>query len=223
MFKSYLKVAFRNLLKHKTYSLLNIFGLAIGFACCILIAMYVGDELSYDSFHKNADRIFRVVLSYQKDGVKHWCSTPAPLKTALQTEYPELQTITRVGGGDNQAVVFYKNKQIRNRRVSRVDANFLQMFSLPLSSGNRVTALEDMNSVVVSRKLAATLFEDEDPMGKILKIGSFSRQKNHKITGILQKIPANSRFQVDALTSFKRYYVAGNEGNVSWGALNYST
>lgn len=217
------RIAIRNLLKHKIISAINIFGLAIGLGCCILILLYVGDELSFDTFHQHADRIYRVVLSYQKDGTEHFTDTPAPLKAALQTEYPELHDICRVGGDSRHWVVVYKHKQIRNQTVLRVDENFLDIFSFPLASGSKENALREINSVVISPSMAVALFADENPVGKLIKIGSLSRQTEYQVSGVLEKIPANSRFQMDALIPFKGYYVQGNEGNVSWGALNYTT
>jgi len=217
MLKSYLKIAFRNLLKYKVYSIINIFGLSVGLACCILIMLFVRDELSYDRFHRNADQIYRVVVEFKyKDRPDHFAHTQAPLAPALLNEFPEVLKAVRFARR-SEVLIAYKEKYFWEKGLMLADPSIFEVFSFPLIKGDSKTALSDPNSIVITQRIAQKYLSDVDPIGKILKIG-VEWVKGYKVTGILKNIPSNSQLQFDFLISF-----TNQKGNIGWGAWNYST
>ncbi len=199
MFKNYFKVAVRNMKRYKVYSFINITGLAIGMACCLLISLWVFDELSYDRFHEFADRIYRVEFDQNYSGnLFHVNVSPYPLARALETEIPEIEQAARYTdlgemlfqSGQN---TFYENK------VGAVDPSFLTIFSFPLTKGVRTKALNDPMSLVISQKTAEKYFGTEDPIGKILTVNN---RFEFLVTGIFQDVPQNSTFRFNVLISY---------------------
>ena len=223
MLKNYIKVAFRNLMRYKGYTLINISGLSIGLACCILIMLFIRDELSYDRFQENADRIYRIVSKVSKNGTPRYLpSTPVPLAPALQSEYPEALQVTRFCSGQGD-VITYGDIQTRGNRFMLADPNVFDVFTIPLVKGNPESALNDLNSVVISEGLAKKYFGNKDPAGKILQIGREGYSKDYKVSGIFKDLPSNSSLKFDCLASFKNVYVKDNEGNLTWKAYSCST
>ena len=217
MLKNYLKVALRNLRRYKTYSFINIFGLAVGIACCLLILLWIQDELSYDKFHKNADRIYRVSAEFNYAGrPDHFAHTPAPLAPALCNEFPEVIGAVRFAGGWRELIA-YGDKQFWVRRFVRADPNIFDVFTFPLAKGDPQKALKELYSIVITEEMAQKFFGDEDPLGKILNVGTEGRE-DYKITGVLKNVPSNSQLQFDCLVSFSH-----QRGNIGWGAWNYNT
>ncbi|UCE42105.1 MAG: ABC transporter permease [Candidatus Aminicenantes bacterium] len=203
MFKNYVKIAARNLYKQKAYSLINIFGLAIAIAFCILILLFVRDEVTHDSFHKKADRLYRVIiLKKQDDGsMQSHAMTPPPLGPALKEEFPEVAHMARFKKrGD---VVVYQGKSFRES-ITLAEPDFFKMFSFPLIYGDPQTILQDRNSVVLREEVAKNYFGDEDPIGKILSIKMGSRFYDFTVSGIAGNIPGNSSITFDFLVSFDR-------------------
>lgn len=203
MLKNYIRIAGRNLLKQKTYSFINIFGLAISIAFFILIFLFVRDEVTHDSFHKRADRLYRVnVLSKEDDGsMSPHALTPPPLGPALQVEYPEILHMARFKKrGD---VVVYQGKS-SSESIALADPDFLRMFSFPLIKGDSQTVLEDRNSVVLGEEIAKRYFGDDDPMGKTLSIKGGSRFFDFTVAGIAKDVPQNSSITFDLLVPFDR-------------------
>jgi len=149
MFRNYLTVAVRNLVRHKGYSLINIAGLAIGMACCILILLFVQDELSYDRYHENADRIYRLVDELHLGGkVSHVASASAPMAPALLNDYPEIISAVRVSRGwGNIPLVCYEDKRFYEERFLFADATVFDVFTFPLRKGNPETALKEPLSI----------------------------------------------------------------------------
>jgi putative ABC transport system permease protein len=200
MFKNYFKVALRNMKRHKGYSSINITGLAIGMACCLLISLWIFDELSFDRFHEFADRIYRVEFDQNYSGkLFHVNVSPYPLARALETEIPEIEQATRYGGmGDllfqSGQNTFYEN------RIMAVDPKFLTVFSFPLVKGDSSTALNDPMSLVISQKTAKKYFGTEDPMGKTLTVNT---KYEFQVTGIIRDVSQNSTFRFDMLMSFR--------------------
>ncbi len=205
MIINYLKTALRNLQKHKGYSLINIVGLAIGMACCLLIMMYVQDELSYDRYHAHADRIYRVIEEVRLEGVgEESSSMPFPAGDTIPLEYPDAV---------EAAVRFYNfqlpklsveygttgEKRFNEPRFFFADAAVFRVFSFKLIEGDPRKALEEPNSVVITEDMAEKYFEDQDPLGKILR---WQGAVNLTVTGIVQNVPVNSHFQFDFLGSF---------------------
>ncbi len=223
MFLNYLKSTYRNLIRHKGYSFINISGLSVGISCCILIVLFLKDELSFDQFHENSDRIFRVVSRYSfKGNTKYHAGMPAPLAPAILHEYKDAVKIIRFGVG-NGDVIRNGNVQIRGNRFELADPNIFDVFSIPLIAGNFKTALNDPNSIVISESLAKKYFVDKNPIGKILQIGREDFFHDYKVTGVFKDLPANSHLKFDCLASFQASYIKGNEGNLTWGASNYET
>jgi len=217
VFNNYLKIALRNLLKYKVYSFINIFGLSVGLACCILIMLFIRDELGYDKFHKNVNQLYRVVVEFKyRDRPDNFAHTQAPLAPALINEFPEVLNAVRFARRSEELVA-YKEKQFWEKGLMLADPSIFEVFTFPLIKGDSETALSDPDSIVITQRVAQKYFNDEDPIGKILKIGD-EWVKDYKVTGILKKIPSNSQLRFDFLISF-----ANQKGNIGWGAWNYST
>ena len=198
MFKNYLRASFRNLQKNKLYSVVNLLGLSIGLACCLLIFMYVKDEISYDRYHNKADRIYR--LAFKEDrGYKqvNFPISPGAFAPALVEEFPEIQEAVRFRKLDD-APVKYNQKSFTEPRSFYADASVFDVFSFSLLKGDPETALAEPSSVVITDELAQKYFGLEDPIGKILTIG---RIQDCKVTGVLEKGPQNSHFHFDLLVS----------------------
>ena len=203
MFRNYIKIAARNLFKQKVYSFINIFGLAIAIAFCILIFLFVRDEVTHDSFHQKADQIYRVnIMSKEDDGsMSPLAMTPPPLGPAFQEEFPEVVHMARFKKrGD---VVIYQGKSSRES-ITLADPDFFKMFSFRLLQGDSQTVLEDRNSVVIRDEVAKRYFGDQDPMGKVLSIKMGSRFFDFTVAGVAEDIPQNSSIAFDLLVSFDR-------------------
>lgn len=217
MIKNYLKIAVRNLKKNKGYSLINIFGLTIGIACCVMILLYIRNELSYDKFYKNSDSIYRVYIKSSINGQESCnCKTAAPLGNTLVHDFPEVITYTRIGFFGNH-VLKYKDKVFRERRLYTADSNFFNVFSLPLISGNPNKVLSRPNSIVMTESEAKKYFGDENPVGKIL-IADY--QTSYMVTGVMKDFPVNSSFRCDFLLSMSTYTVTKND---DWLNMSYIT
>ena len=190
MFQNYLKIAVRNIKKHKAFSFINIAGLALGMACCILILLWVQDELSFDKFHKNADNLYRLTTS---DGEGTGSSSPWALAQTLKKDYPEFlkgsRFITRTYNIKYKENKFYET-------AAMVDEDFLGMFTFPFIKGNPKTALANINSVLLTEETAIKFFGDEDPLGKTI---SLENSIDLTVTGILENVPSNSHMQFSLL------------------------
>ena len=198
MFKNYLKIALRNLRKHKAYSFINIAGLAIGIGCCALIMLYVQDELSFDRFHKNADRIYRVALSAAVSGTPiNAATSSAPMAAALLAEYPEVRGTTRFWD-IGRVLIGHENNRFYEDGFLFADSSVFQVFTFPLLSGDPQTALVQPNSVVLTEKMAHKYFGNENPLGQFLR---YDNRVDYKITGVLKDIPRQSHLQFDFLAS----------------------
>ncbi len=197
MLKNYLKVAFRSLLKNWQFSFINIAGLAIGISICILIALYVLDELSFDAFHTKADRIVRLTPTlHMPKGDRPRAITSPVMGPALQANFPEIERIARLSGSSR--TVAYKEKKIYDTKVLYADSAFFDIFTFPMIAGNPKTALVNPYSIVLTQLAARKYFDNEDPMGKIM---AFSDSITLTVTGIIEDIPANSHLQFDVLLS----------------------
>jgi len=200
MLKNYMKIALRNLKKYKAYSLINITGLAIGMACCILIIQYVQDELSYDLYHEKADRIYRLVDALDMSGPtsRYLALSSAPFAPALKNEFPEVEDAVRFFLGRRRMVTYGENKYYEEGIIF-ADASLFRIFTFPLIEGDPETALEAPHTIVISERVALKYFGNENPMNKIMKINN----DDYLITGILRDIPRNSHFLADIFASMK--------------------
>ncbi len=201
MLRNILKVALRNLLKHKGYSAINIAGFALGLAAGFFVLIFIRDETSYDRFHENADRIYRLAqYIHIENRVDSAVPTPPILASALAEDFPEIEATARVAhirGG----IVGYEDQRFVSSNVYAADADFFEVFSFHLASGDPKTALAEPNRAIVTRSAALKLFGDKDPMGRVLSI----REYEFTVTGIAEDCPRNSHFHFEFLTSIPTY------------------
>ena len=220
MVRNYSKIAFRNLLRYKGFSFINIFGLATGIACSLLIFLFVRDEVSYDRFNADAVNIYRVVKDFVNDDGNRLpdATTPPALAPALQKELPEVAHVTRVypSWGGN-FLVKYGDKKITEENLIRVDSSFFDVFSFPFVSGNAHTAFRELNSVVLTTSAAKRYFGDANPMGKVLQ---FDNLGDMMVTGVVRDVPPNAHFHFDFLVSIRKL---GGNVDGSWGWYNFYT
>jgi putative ABC transport system permease protein len=199
MLRNYFKVAVRNLSRNKVYSIINIAGLAIGMTCCVLILLWVQDELSYDRFHQRADNLYRITETWHHQGETKCEALTSPLLApALKEECPEINLATRFSPGGEQ-LVKCEDKRFQNDVVAQADNDFFQMFSFPFVMGDPKTALIDPFSVVVSEKMSQKYFGNENPLGRLLNID----RRDFTVTGVMENIPDNSHLQFDCLVPFE--------------------
>ncbi len=198
MLRNYLLIAWRNLRKHKTFSLINVLGLAIGMAACLLILQYVTFQTSFDTFHTHQANLYRVVLGEEVRG-RH--VTPPALALVIHRELPQVQRVARVQ--QIAGVVEAGPNLFSEDRLYWVDPAFLVMFSYPLESGNPVTALSRPNTAVVSRSTARKYFGSANPVGKVMQVSNAEEgSRSFEITGVLQDVPQYSHLQFDVLLSY---------------------
>jgi putative ABC transport system permease protein len=217
MFRNYLRIAIRKLVKHKTFSVINVFGLAIGLAACILIAAFVSDELSYDTYTEHAAQIYRIELQIiQNGGVVVYPNVDVAVGAGIKNAFPEVLASSRI---NRQGEMFVKNgdKLFKESNIAFCDSNFLQMFSIPLVEGDNKTALVSPGSIVITRALEHKYFNDKPAVGKSLLIG----REPYKITGIIEKIPDNSHFHFDAFISMATINYAMH--GTTWSNLGFYT
>ena len=206
MFKNYFKTAWRSLWRNKLFSGLNIFGLATGMACSILIFLWVQDELSFDKFNHNASNIFRIT---DKTSDQEYAVVPPSLAYAIQTQIPAIKNATRVISV--QKMITVGTNKFDEKNIYYADSNFLQIFNYPLLSGNVATALSSPNSVVLTEKTAKKYFGSADAAtGKTIYIDNDIKGSNLLVTGILKNIPSNSHLQPDMLIPMAQYDKANN-------------
>ncbi len=208
---NFFKIAWRNLLKNKSFSFINISGLAIGMATATLILLWIQHEVSYDNFHEEKDRLYQVWNRYTTDGKTGcWNHTPKPMATAISQDYPEVEGTARVNflppvkiaSGDKQ---FYGRGRI-------VDSSFLKMFTFPVVKGNMVTPLNDVSSIVLTENLAKSIFGDDDPIGKILKLDNTD---NFKVSAVVKAPPTNSQFEFEFLLPWSYMRMKGRD-DTNW-------
>ncbi len=195
MLRNYLIVAYRNLMRHTVYSLINVAGLSIGIAFCILTFLYVRHEWTYDAFHENADRLYRA-YTVDRTGASDW--TPVPLGPALEAAFPDVRTV-RVGSGGSAK---YQDRAI-DASFQFADPAILKVFSFPLIQGDPESVFEDPYSLVVTEAASRRYFGDEDPIGKLLTIEFWGRPpvaRDFVVTGIAKSIPGNSSIRFDFLS-----------------------
>lgn len=219
MFKNYFKIAWRSLIKNPAFSFINIAGLSIGISTCFIIMMYVQNELSYDRFNKNADRIARVVFKADINGGKIFeANVMPPVAQAMKNDYPEVEDATRlqVAGAPK---ITYKDKSFKDDQMAFVDPDFFNIFTLPLIEGDAKTALQQPNTIIITRAIAKKYFGGEDPLGKTLVFPD-NKNVSFKVTGVIDNVPANSHFHFDLFASMLSLNDAKSD---SWMTSNYFT
>ena len=212
MIKNFFKVAFRNLAKNKGFSAINISGLAIGMASAMLILTWIQNEISYDQFHENKDRIYEAWNRAEFSGnLNSWNTTPKILVRTLENDLPEVERAVRVDWGSNY--LFSIGEKRLTVRGTIVDSGFLKMFSFPLIKGNADIAFNAPHSIVVTESLAKKLFDKDEAMGKVIRIDN---KENFTVTGVLKDLPNNTRFNFEYLIpwSYKRQL---GDDDQNWG------
>ena len=218
MFKNYLKITLRNIIRHKGYAFINIAGLAVGMACTILISFYILDELSYDKYHEKSDRIYRLV-QILKPGTEYEYETivqSALYAPLLLEEIPEVKNAARIYAPKiwgKSVLLSYKDKNFYTQQLIFTDASLFEMFSFPFANGNPDTVFPDPKSIVITEKAAEKYFGDEDPMGKII---TYDTQHQFKVTGVLKNIPRHSHFTFDFAVPMESYPVVKKERLEKW-------
>ena len=215
MFRNYLKIAYRNLVRSRSYAAINIFGLAIGLAAFIVMTTYVRHELSYDRFHQKSDRIFRIGYQYVANGTSTEVAKSAfPLKPMLLSEYPEVEQVVRFYENRQDATTLkYEDNHFTEESILFVDPEVFQVFDFELEEGDPNTALSKMNSIVMTRKVARKYFGNDDPMGKVIE---YKNDDLLKVTGILKEVPGNSHLTFDILVPMelqRQRWIRGNGNN----------
>jgi len=217
MLKNYFKTALRNLFRQRGYSLINITGLAIGMACCLLILMFINDELSYDNYSEYADRIHRITLKLKFGGRDfHAAVACAPMAKTLVNDYPEVEEAVRFRRRGSY-ILKYGENSFKERRFIFSDPTFFKVFGIPLLKGNPETALKDPNALVLSKKTAEKYFGQEDPIGKIVKVNN---KDDYKITGVFDQIPGNTHFHFDVIASLESLEESREP---MWWSYNFNT
>ena len=217
MLKNYLKVAWRNVMKNKTFSFINIFGLSIGLTCCLLIAIYLHNELSYDSYHKNLSQLYQLGTTFVKNGKDdRTANTPSPMAKAMQQEFPEIVETARLMSlfAEDKTLLQYTTpnnefKSFYETRGFLADSTFFKMFSYRFKEGNAATALDQPNTVVLSEEIANKLFGDQPALNKTIHISSSSNgDHDFKVTGVF--IPSKIPSHIDG-----RFFMSISGGDVA--------
>jgi putative ABC transport system permease protein len=216
MFQNYLKIAFRSLLRQKGYSAINIIGLALGISVCALIALYVVDELSYDRFHANANRIYRVDGDVDLMGEHyHIATTPPQMGPTLKADFPEVEAYTRLRlfGAWN----FINEEKIgaaafREEKVAMADSTFFSVFTAHIVGGDGVHALSQPKTIILTEEIARKYFGNANPIGKRLKADN---EKYYTVGAVMKRFPSNSHFQFDILMSMSSFTERGDWSNNS--------
>lgn len=223
MLPNFLKVAIRNFTRNKAYSLINISGLALGIASCLLILIYVQHELSFDKFHKKADRIYRINQSnIWGDHSEKFSSTGPAVAGALEAEIPGIEAIVRIHTPTDFIVTLEQDnntgiRSFEEKRTLAVDSTFFDVFSFEMLEGNKQTALRQPNSVVLTQETAERYFENANALGRQLTIKSGDLKKSFSVTGIVANPPANSHFDFSMLTSMSSFpHVEERESSWIW-------
>lgn len=219
MFKNYLKVAARNLLKQKSYSFINILGLAVGIAASVLISLYVLDELSYDKFHDKADRTYRIAADWSNKGDSkiHQLGTPAVLSKTLRDKYPQVETVTQINGPILDCTLKAGEKALKEAEAYLAEPSFFQVFSFTMLEGDPMTSLRDPNTVVLAQSVAAKLFGAENPMGRKIQLYAGGSPELLRVTGVVRDVPTNSPFRFGLLVAMALGLLKGHYGSNNSG------
>ncbi len=223
MLQNYLKIAIRNLVNNKVLSFINIAGLAVGMAVCLLIVLFIKDELHFDTFFKKTPQIYQVNIDGNFGGSELLGGyTPPPAGKTLMAEFPEIETYTRTFQIMDLVVSHEQNGKkdhfFDEKNIMAVDSNFLEIFDFALQKGNATTCLQNTDDVVITETMAKKYFGDSDPINQVLLFG----ERPRKVTAVLKDIPSQSSMQFDFLVPIRSVQVV-NYFDWSWVWLNVST
>ena len=199
MLLNYLKIAFRNLWKNKSLSLINILGLSVSIAVCFLIALFIIHELSFDTFHNNPENLFRITIKGEiATQPIEYAVSMVPLPIVLEDEFPEVEAAASVFSHPSKQLVTYDDRSFYETNISGATKSFFKVFDYELIRGDKETVLEQPNSIVLSESLAHKYFENADPVGETI---SLNETTDHTVTGVFKDFPSNSHLHMNALTS----------------------
>ena len=223
MLKNYLKIAVRKLAQNKVYSIINVSGLAVGMACAILVASFIREELSYDKFHRNAERIYRVTASTRAEKIPGWIGTPALLGPALQQKFPEIESYTRIDpfSFKHKTLISHGDVSFYEQGFVLADPGLFRMFDFKLLAGDPEQALARKNSLLITESMARKYFGSDNPIGKTL---NYEGQHEFIVSGVLADVSSNSHLQFNFVAPFE-YLDEIHQRDISrhWGMQNYYT
>lgn len=229
MFTHFLKIAYRNLVRRKVYSIINITGLAVGIACCLLITYYVRHELSYDKYNTKGDRIYRVIQTFrtQQKGEKLPPPTPedyqvwgcAPVGPALAAKFPAIEKLVQFTSPWNM-LLQTGNTRIQQENILFMDSTAFDIFSWKMMAGNPHSALQAPNSIVLTKSVSEKLFGKENPVGKSLVVNN---GESFQVTGLMEDVPTNSHFTFNALVSMNTFRKWNKDIFEWWGYVDFYT
>jgi putative ABC transport system permease protein len=229
MFKNYFTIAFRQLRKQKMYSVIKIGGFALGIAACLLIALYIRDELSYDKSYPDASRIYRVTVEFDNNGkMETGADWPPPMARALKQDFPEVENSGRLmphelfyGAGSNEIRRSDKIENNYENKFTYADQSMLDILKVPMVYGDRRHALTEPNTMVISRRKADKYFPGQNPVGQLMILND-DKNKTYKITGVMENFPTTSHIQYDFFLTMSSYELWPGE-QAAWGSSNYPT
>ena len=203
MIKNYFKIAWRNLLKNKSYAFINVMGLALSITCGILIFSLVKYHLSFDNFHVNADRIYRIVTEQHRDNVSYTEGVPSPLGKAIRTDYAFTEKVARIATFDELLITINTPDEVKKFKekggAAFTEPEYFSIFNFPLVRGDINTALNEPNTAVVTERIAKKYFGNEDPVNKVIRV---ENKVDCKITGVLKDFPANTDQKAEIYVSY---------------------
>lgn len=219
MLKSYLKIAFRSLTKNKAYTVINILGLSFGLACCIMIALFVQEETSYDTFYEDGDNIYRMVLERKyPDHVNHFAIIPAGFSEILAQEIPEIKESTRLIGFPNfSTIVRFEDKIFEEHYTFSADSNFFSVLNFKMILGDAAVALKNPNTVILTQSTAKKYFGDENPLGKNIEFNG----NPIEVVGVMEDVPQNSHIKFDFLSSTTNLGFLNVPNYISFSSYTY--
>lgn len=214
MLKNYFKVAFRSLIKQRVYSFINIFGLSVGIAGCLLITLFVTTEFSYDKFHPHANRIFKIALERKyPNHSTYYAIIPHSYAEVIPEDFPEVESVVRMGGPFNDVLVTYEKGdekiQFEEDFIMAADSNFFNVFNIRLLKGNVNSIFTTFNDIVLTESAATRYFGTEDPVGKTLKFFN----NDFRVTGVCEDVPNNSHMKFDFLTKWNEQFFGDGRVN----------
>ncbi|RFS16303.1 ABC transporter permease [Emticicia sp. C21] len=227
MIRNYLKIAFRSLLRNKSYAFINAIGLAVGIAACLLLFLIVQFELSFDNFHAKKDRIYQVVTEFNYGGISYGRGAPMPVPLALRTDYPQLEKVAGIAATGAQINIYDpKTKSIEKKFKDEggmfyAEPEFFEIFDFPLLSGNPKMVLSEPYTVILTQEIAEKFFGDwRTAIGKT--ITRDNEKKPYRITGILKNIPKNTDFPLKIVFSYKNFLINNKENANDWESVSGS-
>ncbi|HZY38805.1 MAG TPA: ABC transporter permease [Mucilaginibacter sp.] len=215
---TYFKIAFRRLQKSRLYTLINLVGLTVGISSCLLIGLFIINELSYDRFNKNRDRIVRMTMQFGEGGKEKYATTGTKAGPQLKRTFPQVEGFVRAINGT--VVMKYGSQMYIEKRFLYADSAFFKIFSFQLLKGDPKTVLDAPNKVVITQSMATKYFGSGDPIGKILSVGWYGPPKIFQVTGLVADAPENSQIKFDFIGSFSTIDASKHE---EWWTANYIT